>query len=139
MGKKWQLLLTALMALQSASAQELGRTPGLGRTTTGYESPGLVLLGTAPISRCTMPGACLGGCPVFTFNGHGDWRIPGNWVGMIQPPEVLPSCFKIMIVPVSGETGFLVQPQLIESGGIMEISSGKKLIVAGSVIIGPQH
>lgn len=104
----------------------------IGRTSFAPSTPGI---SNTPV--CFAPGVCSSnsGCPVYIFIGNGDWRIPGNWAGGVLPPEILPSCFQIIINPSSNEPCIMLLPQTVLMGGSFIVMPGKKLIVPGHVFI----
>ncbi len=71
----------------------------------------------------------------YTFTGNGNWNNTSNWKNNIQPPSVLPKGVLIIIDPVVSGQCLLNVAVTIPAGSRIIINSGKKLTIAGGVII----
>ncbi len=94
-----------------------------------------VFIGQSTTPACKWPQSCGGqpACPVYTFIGKGDWRIPGNWEYGIMPPAILPPCFKILINPSGNEKCVLPTPQILMPGSSFYVEPGKQIVIPGHV------
>lgn len=76
-----------------------------------------------------------GNCPVYTFNGNGNWTDAANWVGNNVPPAILPNGSVIIIDPLPTGECILNITQQVQAGGYFEVRTGKKLTVQGNLVI----
>ena len=116
------------LALTRAEAQ-LGNTT-IGKQEIGIGSLSVFIVGKSGTPNCLFPGTCNGGCPVYIFNGTGNWDLPENWSEQVVPPAVLPPCYEIIINPAGNSECLLNTPlQTISSGAKLTIMAGKKFRV----------
>jgi uncharacterized delta-60 repeat protein len=71
----------------------------------------------------------------YRFTGNGNWTQASNWEGGKVPPAVLPSGSYIYIQPAEGGNCILNTMQYISSGNNIVVAEGKKLVIAGGLII----
>jgi hypothetical protein len=72
---------------------------------------------------------------IFVFNGSGNFNVNGNWDNNIAPPNnTLNKGDEIIIDPASGEC-ILNVPLTIKKGGKITVAPGKRLVLAGNVIV----
>lgn len=121
-----------LLFTSIASIAQLGRT-NIGTSNIGKDTLFGFPIGTAATPKCLFPGTCKGGCPVYTFNGTGNWDLPCNWSENVMPPVVLPDCYEIVIDPV-GNTECILNTSLqtISFGSKLTVMPGKKLRIPNS-------
>lgn len=119
--------LVILLLINNAAAAQLGIT-NIGISNIGYDSLKNFNLGNATTPKCLFPGMCDSNCPVYTFNGSGNWNTAANWSGNVVPPVVLPNCYQIIIDP-AGETECFLNTgsQILSSGSKLIVMPGKKL------------
>ena len=72
---------------------------------------------------------------IYNFTGSGNWDIAANWKNNIIPPAALPACSEILINPTGNAECILNVPQTISTGAKITVTAGKKLKVAGNLIL----
>ena len=72
---------------------------------------------------------------VYTFIGNGNWDNPTNWNNNTIPPDVLPSCYEIIVDPQIGGECILNTPQTISPGAKITVQSGKVFRLLGNLTI----
>ncbi len=71
----------------------------------------------------------------FSFTGNGNWSNTTNWTNNLVPPPTLPAGFTIVINPAGNGQCIVDITQHISTGGSLIISSGKNLLIPGSLVI----
>jgi uncharacterized delta-60 repeat protein len=71
----------------------------------------------------------------YTFTGNGNWDVPANWNNSLIPPVALPAGSSIIINPVVGGECVLNGIQYLLPGASITVSSGKKMVVQGGLIL----
>jgi hypothetical protein len=69
------------------------------------------------------------------FTGNGNWSNTANWSNNTLPPSILPAGSEIIINPSTGGECILDIPQTISTGSKLTILPGKKLSIAGNLLI----
>lgn len=126
------LTLSGLLWLETSG--QIG-TSTLGKTVVGQGFIQPQWLGRSTLPACNRQSNCgqNPGCPIYTFIGKGDWRMPANWENGIMPPEILPSCFSIVIRPLGDAPCILPTPQFLLPGSSFSVEPGKHIIIPGNV------
>lgn len=71
----------------------------------------------------------------YNFTGAGNWTVASNWKDNMVPPAVLPACSEIIIGPASINECILDIPQTISTGAKITVIAGKRLTIAGNLIL----
>ncbi len=66
----------------------------------------------------------------YTFNGDGNWNVPGNWVNNVVPPQPTNIGSEIIINNISGGQCVLNIPYTVTPGTSFTILTGKTLVVS---------
>ncbi len=71
----------------------------------------------------------------YTFIGNGNWNVAANWENNQMPPLELPAKSEIVINTAPGGNCILNVPQKILPGARFTVMPGKRITVAGNLII----
>jgi parallel beta-helix repeat protein len=71
----------------------------------------------------------------YTFNGNGNWNIPGNWSSNTVPPSILTPGSQIIINPITGGQCMLNVSQTIMPGASLLVSANGKLKIPGKLTV----
>ncbi len=72
----------------------------------------------------------------YTFTGNGSWDDAANWINGQVPPLTLGSNTEIVIDPLSGGECVLTRVQQVSATNKLYVKPGKKLRVAGNLVVG---
>jgi len=71
----------------------------------------------------------------YTFTGNGNWNVAANWENNQIPPLELPAKSEIIINTAPGGNCILNVPQKILPGARFTVMPGKRITVAGNLIL----